>query len=442
MDHLDQRSAGNGSPVARPAGGPPPSEVERAVPLPEAERLVLAALRELALEAGLEELQAGGEPTAYRCVLRTASGQVAPEGVGMGKGLRQEARVGALFEALEHYATGPEWFDPARTRLRPARALAGGVLGRDVIAPLLAELGDQPLACHDYIPLHEAGAVGDHQQVAAPVFLGAPWYLEDGGEEARAAAGDRCDYRWVARYSSNSGSAIGVTAAEALVHALNEAVERDAYSLLLAHAFLGGGHRLRRVDVTTLPRDLAAAHALAQRLAGQRVHLLDMTTDLGVPTFLAYAAPTAGVPHRRGAGTSLSGHYAAWRALTEFIQGVLSGDHSGAHPSDLSALARYPELHACGRFDLTAHLASARTVPYVPPIAVPANPAEHLRALVDVLTRAGHPPYHRIVAELPGGITAVHTLVPGLERFMLILQGALILPGPRAQAALTTAALP
>ncbi|MEU6965968.1 YcaO-like family protein [Streptomyces chrestomyceticus] len=255
----------------------PVSGTERSVPLAEAARRVTATLVALGLEAHLTELGNGTEPTAWRCELRTPGGDVAPEAQGAGKGTREEARVGALFEALEHHLTGPAHFEPAAVEHVPAAAVAQHLAG-DVIAPLLQEAMSAPLACHRYRRLHTSGPAphrprgADHLTV--PVFLPCPWYIDEPAWRHRA--GDGFDYAPVGRYCCNSGSAIGVSAAEAAVHALNEAIERDAFSLLLARTFLGG-RRLRVIDPATLPGDLAHALEVAGQHAGQPVHLLDVT---------------------------------------------------------------------------------------------------------------------------------------------------------------------
>jgi ribosomal protein S12 methylthiotransferase accessory factor len=239
------------------------------------------------------------------------------------------------------------------------------------------------------------------------------------------------------RYSCNSGSAAGVTAAEALLHALNEAIERDALSLLLVRAFLGGGgRRPKLIDPETLPYGSARAYAMAGELTGSPVHLLDITSDIGVPTMLAYTAPTSRHPHRRGAGTSLSPAYAAWRALTELIQTTLgeSLSRSGVPArGDLAGLAVHPVLHACGRFDLTALLREARVVPFPQVAEVAEPPAGQVGKVAAMLAARGCTAYHRTVCALPGGVTAVHVIVPALERFILVTDGNLVLPGRRGQ---------
>lgn len=126
----------------------------------------------------------------------------------------------------------------------------------------------------------------------------------------------------------------------------------------------------------------------------------------------------------------------AWRALTELVQCLLGVARETEPPrADLTGLAAYPALHACGRFDLTAHLTAARPVPYYQSQEASDEPRDHLDRLVTKLSAAGYPSYYRIVATLPEQIAAVHTIVPGLERFMLITDGLLVLPGHRGRAA-------
>lgn len=375
------------------------------------------------MSAELTDRGPQGDPTALSCRISAGDGTVLAQ--GMGKGGRDEARVGAVFEALEHYLTGPALFDPPEVELAGAARLAGGPLEREPYSVLLAGTPHERLACHRYRP--PAGG----RDIAVPLFAWAPWYVEAGGRRLRERAADAYDYGELMRYSCNSGCAIGVTAVEALLHATNEVIERDALSLLLVRAFLGAADlRPVAVDPDTLPRALAGAHAAAERTTGSPVHLLDITSDLGVPTMLAYTPPAGDRSHLRGAGTSLSSAHAAWRALTELIQTTPGRSGRG----DLSGLAAHPALARCGRFDLTDHLRGARAVPFAP-TGRPPGPAAQLRTLIGVLTARGHTPYARTVARLRGGITAVHVVVPGLERFMLITDGNLVLPGPRGRAA-------
>ncbi|MEV5895420.1 YcaO-like family protein [Nonomuraea fuscirosea] len=483
---------------SNPARHPPPRcPAEREVPLPVAVRRVSATLSALGLRARLLDAGPGRDPAAWWCGL-LGEADTTPVACGMGKGSREEARTGALFEAVEHYLTGPAGFDPNAVELSAPAELAAGPLREDVCEALVARMGGRRMACARYRAiggrkpdrdglrgrdLGGAGLDGDGPSgdrlggdgldgdglnwdgfsggdlagdglggdvldaesadgeggALVPLFLSAPWYVEASAAPMRDLVGDHCDYADLMRYSCNSGSAVGVTVAEALLHALNEAIERDALSLLLIRAFLGGrGFRPRLIDPETLPDGPARAYAVAGEVTGSPVHLLDITSDLGVPTMLAYTRPTSRHPHRRGTGTSLSPSHAAWRALTELVQTTLgAGLPAGAH-RDPSALAAHPALHACARFELGHALREARMVPFPADAAagVPAEtPGGQVRTVVTALAARGFTAYGRTVHTLPSGVAAVHVFVPGLERFMLVTDGNLVIPGRRGRAA-------
>lgn len=389
------------------------------------------ALAALGLRAELMDVCGGRDPTAWWCGLFDGTGNACPVSCGMGKGHPAEARVGALFEAIEHYLTGPAGFDPTAVEGVAPSEIAAGPLREDACGLLLARMTGRRMACLRYRPF------GEGHEALVPLFLFAPWYVETNAGRSRELADDDCDYTHLMRYSCNSGSAVGITAAEALLHALNEAIERDALSLLLIQAFLrGGGFRPRVIDPKTLPHGLARAYATAQDFTGSPVYLLDITSDVHVPTMLAYAAPTSCRPHRRGAGTSLSPVYAAWRALTELVQTTLgerlSLSGTRAH-GELAGLTAYPALYACGRFDLTGPLREARTVAFPQVAEVAGSPGRQLRKVAAMLAARGYTVLHRTVRTLRGGVTAVHVIVPGLERFMLVADGNLVLPGPRGR---------
>lgn len=465
---------------------PPRCPAEREVPLPVAVRRVTATLSALGLRAQLVDAGPGRDPSAWWCGLR-GEADAAPPACGMGKGSRDEARAGALFEAVEHYLTGSAGFAPETVELAAPADVAAGPLRDDVCGALLAPMSGHRMACARYRAiggpkfgrdvlsgggfsgdglsgghLNEGGPSGDGRDgggpsgggrskdglsggvgVLVPLFLSAPWYVEAGSAPLRELVGDRCDYADLMRYSCNSGSAVGVTVAEALLHALNETIERDALSLLLVRAFLGGpGFRPRLIDPGTLPDRPARAYAVARELTGSPVYLLDITSDLGVPTMLAYTLPTSRHPHRRGTGTSLSPSHAAWRALTELVQTTLGERLPAGTHRDPAAPAAHPALHACARFDLAQALPDAHVVPF--PADAPAGvtagtPGDQLWRVVAALAARGFTAYGRTVHALPSGVTAVHVFVPGLERFMLVIDGNLVIPGRRGRAAALSA---
>ncbi|GGT35098.1 YcaO-like family protein [Streptomyces chromofuscus] len=402
---------------------------ERERSLSDAFQHGMSAARSLGFDVHIRALSET-DPGAWACEL-WKDGEQVPGGSGLGKGSREAARAGALFEALEHYVSESDYLDSASVQKISSHAIAApdGPLYRDQAVRLLGELADEPIGCLEYREIF-SGA-----NMPVPIFLSTPGYV-DAGTTFRASLGDNFDYSAVWRYSSNNGWAAGVTAAEATVHALNEVVERDAFSLLLIGQFLRSRPKsLRVVDRETLPRELVDLAAHADRITGRTVHLIDMTTDVSIPAFLAFLPPENGTPARiRGCGASLSSDYAAYRALAELVQ-IQSAVAAGAPPAPNlrrdDTMLPYPPMQACRLADFTDRLPDARRV-YFEPTSPPATPKAHLQELLRRLSDRGYSVLRRQAAT-PEGLAVVNVLVPGMERFMLVTDGILVLPGPRGQ---------
>lgn len=200
-----------------------------------------------------------------------------------------------------------------------------------------------------------------------------------------------------------NGSASGNTLTEAILHAIYELIERDAFCLFGYHALAA-----REIE----PRDLSpqsAAVYSAFAAAGVRIRLKDYTSDLGVPVFHAYAhdprgGSERGPVHAFGGGCHLDARIAAERALLELVQ-----DHAIAArdlindvniPPDASEEMRNDRRrYRPGVENWFEHLERAQgrgsLDDYAP---APATPADELAELLNRLTRAGI--HHVAVADL------------------------------------------
>jgi ribosomal protein S12 methylthiotransferase accessory factor len=101
--------------------------------------------------------------------------------------------------------------------------------------------------------------------------------------------------------------------------------------------------------------------------------------------------------------------------------------------ANVERLTEYPALQACAGLQLP-DLTQSQHVTYTPAPA-PTSPAEHLHALQEILTGHGFTTYFDRIHTATNGIATVHMHIPGLERFHLITDGSVVLPGNRARAA-------
>ncbi len=126
-------------------------------------------------------------------------------------------------------------------------------------------------------------------------------------------------FRW-----HTNGIASGNTLEEAILHALFEAIERDAWSI--------AEYRDRTyADIHVRDRDSVPGQ-LIQKFEDQgiEIHLKDLTSDLGIPTIGAAADDTRTKDPEMltiGVGTHLNPEIAAIRALTEVAQSRTTHKH-------------------------------------------------------------------------------------------------------------------
>lgn len=398
---------------------------ERSFSLEVAWKKANETLDEMGLTADFTKLD--GEPGACRCELRRGTDQLG--GIpGTGKGHGFMARVGAVYEAIEHQFLDGFLFDEKKLSLVPAhRVAADPTLSTDGAVALLKDGENTSLSCLEY------EALRDGSRIKVPLFLSSVWWTEGKTERRRRRLGDNYNYGSVGRYASNNGSAIGANVTEATVHAINEVIERDALSLLAIRSFLTPEPALSTIDGQSLPADLQELLAYAEGVVGERVHLIDMTTEIGIPVTLAYVAPGPDGAYWRGTGASLSTAHSVYRALTELLQIFQVAAREGTTIVPSTRLVRnYPPLVACAEFNLTNALSRAEMVPFVQPEPLQ-GPEAHLEALVESLQARGLEAYRHVTHTFDSGVTVVQTLIPGLERFMLTLKGQFVLPGPRGK---------
>jgi ribosomal protein S12 methylthiotransferase accessory factor YcaO len=94
----------------------------------------------------------------------------------------------------------------------------------------------------------------------------------------------------IGRYSSSIGTAAGADLQESTLHGICELVEHDVLSHALLRWFIAGDPRVSVLDIASLPDDARLLHGIAVEVTGADVILLDVTTDIGIPAYLAVNA--------------------------------------------------------------------------------------------------------------------------------------------------------
>jgi bacteriocin biosynthesis cyclodehydratase domain-containing protein len=212
-------------------------------------------------------------------------------------------------------------------------------------------------------------------------------------------------------HTDSNGCAAGNTREEAIVQGFLELVERDAYAIWWYN-------RLRRAELDlshfedSYVRDMQAQFADA----GRKIWVLDITSDLGIPTYVAimHWMQNGQENIEFGSGAHFDRRVALLRALTELSQFLsigMMGGASGEKPSldgvTPLRLENYPFL-----------LPSEN--PVLPPAAgltLHDNTRDQVNACVEIASRAGMDflvlDQTRPDVEVP----VVRVLVPGMRHF-------------------------
>jgi oxazoline/thiazoline synthase len=253
-------------------------------------------------------------------------------GGSFGKGsTAEQGEASALMEAIERYS-GIFQGDEIRANRRFADFPSG-----EAIPP-----NEVLLFSDAQLRQGSESTPGSHQQEAIPALFDQSariewspvWSLRDARFKYLPTSLLYFFYRGGAAFAADSnGCAAGNTREEAIVQGFLELVERDAYAIWWYN-------RLQRPELDLGQFDDSYVRDLKQQLvqAGRQLWVLDVTSDLGIPTFVAV---THWMQNGReniefGSGAHFDARIALLRALTElnqFLSLGLMGGGTGEKPS-------------------------------------------------------------------------------------------------------------
>jgi ribosomal protein S12 methylthiotransferase accessory factor len=333
-------------------------------------------------------------------------------GVTNGKGGSfAAAAAGALLEAAELFASERGAADAWGSAAELARRL-----GPDAVLPASALAPD-------------GGEGGwDETRIAwrrgVDLVLGSPLLAPAHAVHCPPAGGPLLGPALV-RWTSN-GMGAHPRRADALLHALLEAVERDLLARALPEGFTEREIAARLLARPSLRRSAPRAAALADRVEarGLRVHLLDVSgasrapgsgggrgrRGLGLPCAAALLAEDAhgAVPLAAGYACRLRRDDALVAALLEAAQSRATEIH-GAREDVLLGDRRA----AAPLLELLARARARRDAALLPDVRA-ASPSAAARAIVLRLARAGVAPVAAVSLDAPAGLSVVKVLAPGL----------------------------
>jgi bacteriocin biosynthesis cyclodehydratase domain-containing protein len=332
-------------------------------------------------------------------------------GGSFGKGsTAEQGEASALMEAIERYSGIFQGDEIRATRRFTDFAPGDAIVPNDVLLFSDAQYQSGPAPTNDS---HE-------QAVAAPFDPSARmewspvWSLRD--QRFRYLPTSLLYFFYSgphAFHADSNGCAAGNTVEEAIVQGFLELVERDSYAIWWYNRLPRPAIDLGEFDDSYI-RDLQAQLGDT----GRRLWVLDITSDLGIPTYVAIVhwIQNGHENIEFGSGAHFDRRIAMLRALTElnqFLSIGLMGGGSGEKPSldgvTPLRLQDYPFLTPSGDPAIQANIG-------VEPVPLD-NTRKQVDACVDIVRRAGLDFLVLNQTRPDVEVSVVRVIVPGLRHF-------------------------
>lgn len=338
------------------------------------------------------------------CSLYAPSGEEVSSGAG--KGLH--CKLGAIAESLEHY------FLEHCTEDEP-RAISG-----ELIRACTQNNDDWFLKC---IPASiellsfRLNALDGTDSIYVPAAL-----LNPASQYVNKALETEASF--LTKYSSNSGMALGCTESEALLHAINECIERHALSIYyLSACQLMPALKLKTPSASLLHEAFCNDSVL---LARTEKLTLYMTNEFyGVFFCIAIEQPEYGCSLSViGSGCSACPNVALYRAVSEQLQCArLRGAREKEEDENTARL-----LMSSRRLSKLLTPTMDCEFEEVYPTATCNSIRVQIQQTTGYLQKHGRAVFYRTLFNTPGLACVVQAYIPGLERFHLIRSGIPVVP--------------
>ena len=345
------------------------------------------------------------------------------EFVGCGKGVGIQAQVSALFEAYEHYISHVKINEHnIQTMQADSGALDSLIDAKEIPANFIELIGGKEVS----LPFIELTELNKSSSLWYPFALTNPYY--NGSNEFD----DTSSFKNITHLSTSSGISSGISFLDAMIHGINEAIERDATSLFLFSAFIKK-QKIKIIDKATLPKYLQEYIVSIESEFEDELYIINITTKLGIPTFcVTFSKHQATIPPK-GWGTSLSKEYAVERALLEALQPVQlrNTNLDKVERNTFNRLSKYPLLQQAAIADIKPILAAKNyeicDFNTIPSLYTNQNLSEQLTLLEASLNKNGYKIFFHIIHSTDN-FCCVKVIIPGFSNLYLLQLGKIISP--------------
>jgi len=327
--------------------------------------------------------------------------------VGNGKGVGKASIASSLYELLEHYYSGYESLKRVGSNIKVSYLIDQNINLKNMqFIKEIEKSKESRIKCVRFFSLF------NKNKLFYPNILTHPEKIK---------IKNNSHYKF---YSSNNGTAIGITFNEALIHSICEVVERDALSLMYLKNL--NDLELKKVNKNTLPVNIKSILFSFENKIGKEVEIVDITSDFGIPVYVSYYETD--ILPIIGSGCSIDSNIALKRSLLECIQSfhLYNSETELEDKVVLNKFSHHQNIVNCLKLKSLSYIIDD----YVEVAYDGTNTNDTLKDLSNIIQRNGYEVYYRIIKKNKN-LCCLQTLIPGLENFQMIRYGLPVLPSKR-----------
>lgn len=230
------------------------------------------------------------------------------------------------------------------------------------------------------------------------------------------------------KYKSNSGFAIGLSKDEALVHGINELIERDCLSSYFKEVYFQRSEPTRIVDINQLSSKLKMLIDEVEKTIGSEIILIDISKYQGIYCYYAISKNQKNYTPFKGSGASTISDYALERSLLELLQHYQLHDSQDklvdyniknvfkSYHNYYQAIMTNYEDYPIQRVNINRwRMSECESVSKI------------LVTLTEIITSYGLEIYYCQIVNIEG-VVGIKVVIPGTDNFQAINNGMLLIP--------------
>ena len=232
---------------------------------------------------------------------------------------------------------------------------------------------------------------------------------------------------YISELSDNTGLAIGATPDEAIIHGINQWIERDAYSLFLLKTVINKTPTpARLLSKETLPENIAKIVSAIEKHFNENLIIMDITSDINIPSFVVSFTKQNMLLQPQGFGASISKETALKQALFESIQykDRFNQNAKAYREENVAFFSQSPLLLKAMIGDLKCLIDKKLYAEVdwntISSYSLHENLTQQIQLMVNLLAKHGANIYTNVLYKSSTGVAITYTLIPELENFSLI----------------------